>query len=117
MAAILVPAGSDVSLTVSSVVVHGLVPQEESDLRLQKRFCLFDPIILLWFLQDQNLGNWQLKRQVGSGAPIVFKFPAKFTLKAGQRVTVGTCSPQPEPLTRSRGSNLLLSPLRTDLGF
>ncbi|XP_037548997.1 lamin-A [Nematolebias whitei] len=38
--------------------------------------------------EDQNLGNWQLKRQVGSRAPIVFKFPAKFTLKAGQRVTI-----------------------------
>uniref|UniRef100_A0A1A8DMB8 Lamin A n=1 Tax=Nothobranchius kadleci TaxID=1051664 RepID=A0A1A8DMB8_NOTKA len=38
--------------------------------------------------EDQNLGNWQLKRQVGSGVPIIFKFPAKFTLKAGQRVTV-----------------------------
>uniref|UniRef100_A0A3B4FBK8 Lamin-A-like n=1 Tax=Pundamilia nyererei TaxID=303518 RepID=A0A3B4FBK8_9CICH len=38
--------------------------------------------------EDQNLGNWQVKRQVGSGTPIAFKFPAKFTLKAGQRVTV-----------------------------
>ncbi|XP_058474356.1 lamin-A-like isoform X2 [Solea solea] len=38
--------------------------------------------------EDQNLGNWQLKRQVGSGSSIVFKFPAKFTLKAGQRVTI-----------------------------
>uniref|UniRef100_A0A8C6PV75 Lamin A/C n=1 Tax=Nothobranchius furzeri TaxID=105023 RepID=A0A8C6PV75_NOTFU len=38
--------------------------------------------------EDQNLGNWQLKRQVGSGVPIIFKFPAKFTLKAGQRVTI-----------------------------
>ncbi|XP_028453291.1 lamin-A isoform X1 [Perca flavescens] len=38
--------------------------------------------------EDQNLGNWQLKRQVGSGTPIVFKFPVKFTLKAGQRVTI-----------------------------
>ncbi|XP_030004041.1 lamin-A-like isoform X2 [Sphaeramia orbicularis] len=38
--------------------------------------------------EDQNLGNWQLKRQVGSGATITFKFPAKFTLKAGQRVTI-----------------------------
>uniref|UniRef100_A0A3P8ND81 Lamin A n=1 Tax=Astatotilapia calliptera TaxID=8154 RepID=A0A3P8ND81_ASTCA len=37
--------------------------------------------------EDQNLGNWQVKRQVGSGTPIAFKFPAKFTLKAGQRVT------------------------------
>ncbi|CAF89686.1 unnamed protein product, partial [Tetraodon nigroviridis] len=38
--------------------------------------------------QDQALGNWQLKRQVGTGAPIVFKFPLKFSLKAGQRVTI-----------------------------
>lgn len=38
--------------------------------------------------EDQNLGNWQLKRQVGNGATITFKFPAKFTLKAGQRVTI-----------------------------
>uniref|UniRef100_A0A4W6E961 Lamin A/C n=1 Tax=Lates calcarifer TaxID=8187 RepID=A0A4W6E961_LATCA len=38
--------------------------------------------------EDQNLGNWQVKRQMGSGVPIIFKFPAKFTLKAGQRVTI-----------------------------
>lgn len=40
--------------------------------------------------KDQNLGSWQVRRQVGSGTPILFKFPAKFTLKAGQRVTVCT---------------------------
>ncbi|KAM9776926.1 lamin-A-like isoform 1-T1 [Syngnathus typhle] len=38
--------------------------------------------------EDQNLGNWQVKRQVGSSAPIAFKFPAEFILKAGQRVTI-----------------------------
>uniref|UniRef100_A0A8C8DRK5 Lamin A/C n=1 Tax=Oryzias sinensis TaxID=183150 RepID=A0A8C8DRK5_9TELE len=38
--------------------------------------------------EDQNLGSWQVRRQVGSGTPILFKFPAKFTLKAGQRVTI-----------------------------
>ncbi|XP_075867865.1 lamin-A-like isoform X2 [Nelusetta ayraudi] len=38
--------------------------------------------------EDQNMGNWQVKRQVGSGTPIHYKFPVKFTLKAGQRVTV-----------------------------
>lgn len=53
------------------------------DLTLSKRTAIF-----LSNHQDQNLGNWQLKRQVGSGAPIIFKFPVKFTLKAGQRVTV-----------------------------
>lgn len=36
------------------------------------------------------MGNWQLKRQVGSSTPIIFKFPVKFTLKAGQRVTVSS---------------------------
>ena len=50
---------------------------------------MFYPTMIL-FLQDQNLGNWQVKRQVGSGAPIAFKFPAKFTLRAGQRVTVSS---------------------------
>lgn len=39
-------------------------------------------------LQDQSLGNWQVKRQVGSGTPIIYKFPHKFTLKAGGTVTV-----------------------------
>ncbi|MED6291308.1 hypothetical protein CHARACLAT_022208 [Characodon lateralis] len=38
--------------------------------------------------EDQNLGNWLLKRQIGSNSPIIFKFPAKFTLKAGHRVTI-----------------------------
>ncbi|KAM9776045.1 uncharacterized protein ACBT44_001199 [Syngnathus typhle] len=38
--------------------------------------------------EDQNLGNWQVKRQVGSSAPIAFKFPAEFILKVGQRVTI-----------------------------
>lgn len=38
--------------------------------------------------QDQSLGHWQVKRQVGSGTPIIYKFPPKFTLKAGQTVTV-----------------------------
>ncbi|XP_062394804.1 lamin isoform X1 [Sardina pilchardus] len=38
--------------------------------------------------QDQLLGHWQVKRQVGSSTPIVYKFPPKFTLKAGQSVTI-----------------------------
>uniref|UniRef100_A0A3B5PXU4 Lamin A n=1 Tax=Xiphophorus maculatus TaxID=8083 RepID=A0A3B5PXU4_XIPMA len=42
--------------------------------------------------EDQSLANWQLKRQVGSGAPIVYKFPSKFTLKAGSTVTVWAAS-------------------------
>ncbi|XP_031431534.1 lamin isoform X1 [Clupea harengus] len=38
--------------------------------------------------QDQVLGHWQVKRQIGSATPIVYKFPPKFTLKAGQSVTI-----------------------------
>uniref|UniRef100_A0A671Q8S7 Lamin-A-like n=1 Tax=Sinocyclocheilus anshuiensis TaxID=1608454 RepID=A0A671Q8S7_9TELE len=38
--------------------------------------------------QDQTMGHWQVKRQIGSSTPIVYKFPPKFTLKAGQTVTI-----------------------------
>lgn len=38
--------------------------------------------------QDQSLGNWQVKAQVGNGTPITYKFPHKFNLKAGETVTV-----------------------------
>uniref|UniRef100_A0A8C5NBA8 Lamin-A-like n=1 Tax=Gouania willdenowi TaxID=441366 RepID=A0A8C5NBA8_GOUWI len=38
--------------------------------------------------EDQKLGKWLVKRQVGSPTPIVFKFPADFTLKAGKTVTI-----------------------------
>uniref|UniRef100_A0A673N4F8 Lamin-A-like n=1 Tax=Sinocyclocheilus rhinocerous TaxID=307959 RepID=A0A673N4F8_9TELE len=38
--------------------------------------------------QDQTMGNWQVKRQIGSGTSIVYKFPPKFILKAGQTVTI-----------------------------
>uniref|UniRef100_A0A8C7MTL4 Lamin A/C n=1 Tax=Oncorhynchus kisutch TaxID=8019 RepID=A0A8C7MTL4_ONCKI len=48
--------------------------------------------------EDQNLGNWQLKRQIGSGTPVTFKFPPKFTLKAGQRVTVSVSEKLQLPL-------------------
>uniref|UniRef100_UPI0037E89AE1 lamin-A-like n=1 Tax=Semicossyphus pulcher TaxID=241346 RepID=UPI0037E89AE1 len=60
--------------------------------------------------EDQNLGNWQVKRQVGSGASIFFKFPVKFTLKAGQRVTIwasgagGTHSPPSDLVWKTQAS-------------
>ncbi|XP_077181381.1 lamin isoform X2 [Paroedura picta] len=38
--------------------------------------------------EDQSLGNWQIKRQNGEEAPICYRFPPKFTLKAGQLVTI-----------------------------
>lgn len=44
-------------------------------------------------LQDQALGHWQVKRQVGNASPIIFKFPQKFTLKAGGTVTVSYAEP------------------------
>ncbi|XP_077576962.1 prelamin-A/C-like [Stigmatopora nigra] len=42
--------------------------------------------------EDQSLAGWQLKRQVGSGTPILYKFSHKFTLKAGNSVTVWAAS-------------------------
>uniref|UniRef100_A0A674K3F1 LTD domain-containing protein n=1 Tax=Terrapene triunguis TaxID=2587831 RepID=A0A674K3F1_9SAUR len=38
--------------------------------------------------EDQAMGNWQIKRQNGEEALISYRFPPKFTLKAGQVVTV-----------------------------
>ncbi|XP_069463230.1 lamin isoform X2 [Ambystoma mexicanum] len=38
--------------------------------------------------EDQSIGNWQIKRQIGDETPIIFRFSPKFTLKAGQVVTV-----------------------------
>ncbi|XP_056142360.1 lamin [Lampris incognitus] len=38
--------------------------------------------------EDQLLAHWQVKRQVGTGSPIAYKFPPKFTLKAGGTVTI-----------------------------
>lgn len=37
------------------------------------------------------MGNWQIKRQNGDDPPITYRFPPKFTLKAGQVVTVSRC--------------------------
>ncbi|KAM9737537.1 lamin-A-like isoform 2-T2 [Menidia menidia] len=60
--------------------------------------------------EDQSLAGWQLKRQAGSSPPISFKFPAKFTLKAGQRVTIwasnggGTHNPPSELVWKSQPS-------------
>ncbi|KAI1229895.1 Lamin-A, partial [Lamprotornis superbus] len=38
--------------------------------------------------QDQAMGNWQIKRQNGDDPAITYRFPPKFTLKAGQVVTI-----------------------------
>ncbi|XP_075700111.1 lamin [Rhinoderma darwinii] len=38
--------------------------------------------------EDQSLGNWQIKRQIGEEKPIIYRFPPRATLKAGQTLTV-----------------------------
>ncbi|XP_078526511.1 lamin isoform X2 [Lissotriton helveticus] len=38
--------------------------------------------------EDQAMGNWQIKRQIGDETPIVYRFPPKFTMKAGQITTI-----------------------------
>lgn len=55
---------------------------------LDRDVTLFLTTTLFSLLQDQALTNWQVKRQVGSRTPIVYKFPHKFILKAGGVVTV-----------------------------
>uniref|UniRef100_A0A3P8PE47 Lamin A n=1 Tax=Astatotilapia calliptera TaxID=8154 RepID=A0A3P8PE47_ASTCA len=60
--------------------------------------------------EDQSLGNWQVKRQVGNSTPIIYKFPHKFTLKAGGTVTVwaasggGTHNPPTDLVWKSQSS-------------
>ncbi|KAM6910179.1 lamin [Xenentodon cancila] len=60
--------------------------------------------------EEQLLGNWQIKRQVGSSTPIIYKFPPKFTLKAGGSVTVwaasagGTHNPPSDLVWKSQNS-------------
>lgn len=39
--------------------------------------------------QDQPLHGWVLRRRIGSVADVTYKFPSRFTLQAGQEVTVG----------------------------
>nr|DBA13887.1 TPA: hypothetical protein GDO54_004913 [Pyxicephalus adspersus] len=38
--------------------------------------------------EDQSLGNWQIKRQIGEDKPIIYRFPPRVVLKAGQTLTV-----------------------------
>lgn len=60
--------------------------------------------------EDQVLTNWQVKRQVGSSTPIVYKFPHKFILKAGGVVTIwaaaggGTHNPPSDLVWRNQDS-------------
>lgn len=69
--------------------------------------------------QDQALGNWQVKRQNGDDPPLTYRFPPKFTLKAGQAVTVSAegghrIPPPKKPNQISKGVTLChLPPLRS----
>ncbi|XP_051999951.1 lamin-A-like [Xyrauchen texanus] len=60
--------------------------------------------------KDQTLGHWQVKRQIGSGTPIIYKFPPKFTLKAGQTITIwaagagGTHNPPSDLVWKTQNS-------------
>uniref|UniRef100_A0A2K6GDR3 LTD domain-containing protein n=1 Tax=Propithecus coquereli TaxID=379532 RepID=A0A2K6GDR3_PROCO len=38
--------------------------------------------------EDQSMGNWQIKGQNGDGPLLTYRFPPKFTLNAGQVVTI-----------------------------
>ncbi|KAI1891801.1 hypothetical protein AGOR_G00147490 [Albula goreensis] len=60
--------------------------------------------------KDQPLGNWRLKRQIGDGEEVVYKFSPKYVLKAGQTVTVWSAdagvshSPPTDLLWKSQSS-------------
>uniref|UniRef100_A0A673N7F7 Lamin-B2-like n=1 Tax=Sinocyclocheilus rhinocerous TaxID=307959 RepID=A0A673N7F7_9TELE len=60
--------------------------------------------------KDQSLGSWRLKRQIGDGEEITYKFSPKFVLKAGQTVNVWSAdagvshSPPSDLLWKSQSS-------------
>eukprot|EP00058_Branchiostoma_floridae_P001242 XP_002586730.1 hypothetical protein BRAFLDRAFT_121709 [Branchiostoma floridae] len=60
--------------------------------------------------KDMSMGGWLLKRTVGGGEEISYKFPSRYVLKAGQSVTVwateggGTHSPPSDLLFRGQAS-------------
>uniref|UniRef100_A0A8C8RP98 Lamin A/C n=1 Tax=Pelusios castaneus TaxID=367368 RepID=A0A8C8RP98_9SAUR len=71
--------------------------------------------------EDQAMGNWQIKRQNGDEAPISYRFPPKFTLKAGQVVTIwasgagATHSPPTDMVWKAQSSWGIGDSLRTAL--
>ncbi|XP_032992434.1 lamin-B2 isoform X1 [Lacerta agilis] len=38
--------------------------------------------------KDQSLGNWRLKKKIGEGEEVAYKFTPKYVLRAGQMVTI-----------------------------
>ncbi|KAM8794484.1 lamin [Eudromia elegans] len=60
--------------------------------------------------EDQAMGNWQIKRQNGDEPLLTYRFPPKFTLKAGQTVTIwasgagATHSPPSDLVWKSQSS-------------
>ncbi|XP_072555818.1 lamin-B2 isoform X2 [Paramormyrops kingsleyae] len=60
--------------------------------------------------KDQSLGSWRLKRKIGDGDEITYKFTPKYVLKAGQTVTIWSAdagvshSPPTDLLWKSQGS-------------
>lgn len=54
--------------------------------------------------EDQSLGSWRLKRQIGDEEEIAYKFSPKYVLKAGQTVTVWSAD---AGMAHSPPSNLL----------
>ncbi|XP_034974415.1 lamin-B2 [Zootoca vivipara] len=38
--------------------------------------------------KDQSLGNWRLKKKIGEGEEVAYKFTPKYVLRAGQTVTI-----------------------------
>ncbi|KAM9776057.1 lamin-A-like [Syngnathus typhle] len=82
---------SEASSFPSKDVAHTDITQQASASRQgTMKLVQQDKYVQIWndADEDQNLGNWQVQCQVGSSAPIIFKFPAELILKAGQTVTI-----------------------------
>ncbi|XP_075764418.1 lamin-A-like [Pelodiscus sinensis] len=49
--------------------------------------------------EDVDLGNWQIKHKNEDEAPITYRFPSSYTLKAGEEVTIWTTCATNNPPT------------------
>ncbi|XP_078616645.1 lamin-B2-like isoform X2 [Branchiostoma floridae x Branchiostoma japonicum] len=98
-------SGSASAMVTQSATASGFITIDEVD--LEGKFVKLQNTSAE---KDMSMGGWLLKRTVGGGEEISYKFPSRYVLKAGQSVTVwateggGTHSPPSDLLFRGQAS-------------
>ncbi|XP_078691499.1 lamin-B2-like isoform X2 [Branchiostoma floridae x Branchiostoma belcheri] len=98
-------SGSASAMVTQSATASGFITIDEVD--LEGKFVKLQNTSAE---KDMSMGGWLLKRTVGGGDEISYKFPSRYVLKAGQSVTVwateggGSHSPPSDLLFRGQAS-------------